>query len=34
MMEALEVIKELVDLQDELGCPLKVVFKAIKQGYV
>lgn len=24
---------KLEDLQDELGCPLEVVFKALKEGY-
>lgn len=32
MVEALETIKELVDLQEDLGCPLKVFVKALKNG--
>ena len=33
MMDALDTIKEVVDLQKENGCPLEVVFKALKQNY-
>lgn len=32
MIAALEVIKEVVDLQDELGCPLKVLLKLVDQN--
>lgn len=32
MVEALETIKELIDLQEDLGCPLKALIKAIKDG--
>ena len=32
MIEALETIKTVVDLQKELGCPLKVIFKALRDG--
>ena len=32
MVEALETIKELVDLQKEIGCPLKILFRALKHG--
>lgn len=34
MVEALETIKELIDLQDDLGCPLSVLSKALKQDYI
>lgn len=37
MVEALETIKELVDLQEELGCPLESmisVFKAMQQDHI
>ncbi len=31
MMDALETIKEVVDLQKELGCSFKVLYKMMKQ---
>lgn len=34
MMDALETIKEVVDLQEELGCPLNVFFKAFNGIYI
>lgn len=34
MVEALETIKELVDLQDDLGCPLKVIGQLFKQDFI
>lgn len=32
MVEALETIKEVVDLQKEIGCSLDVLFRALKDG--
>ncbi len=32
MIEALETIKTVVDLQKEIGCPLDVLLKALKNG--
>ena len=34
MVEALETIKEIVDLQKEIGCSLSVLSKALKQDYI
>ena len=34
MIDALETIKEVVDLQDDLGCPLKAFFKAFNGIYI
>ena len=34
MVDALETIKEVVDLQDKLGCPLNVFFKAFDGIYI
>lgn len=34
MIEALEIIKNLVDLQKEIGCPLDVFFKAFNGIYI
>lgn len=32
--QCLEKLKHLEDLEDELGCPLDVVFKALKYGII
>ena len=32
--QIIDKLGQLEDLEDELGCPLEVVFKALKQGYI
>lgn len=33
-LEIVDKLGELEDVEEELGCPLEVVFKALKQGYI